>query len=230
MLTRELSRRKVLQGGAALAALATFHTRGQASAFTRQPEAQRALGHRHAALAVAALAFPSQPGEEVVPWLDQPAPNPVPDVVGTQLVWEAAGFLDHPQRQVLHRPALQQARSSTAQRLAAEDRAAWSAAADAHAGRPRPARARRSPSPWSAPAITASPCSPAASATPPGRARRSRRCSRRRACCDAGHRGRLLGRRQRRGDGPRRERHRAVRAQHVAGGRDGSRTSCSATR
>lgn len=36
-----------------------------------------------------ALAFPSLPGEEVVPWLDQPPPNPVPDVVGTQLQWEA---------------------------------------------------------------------------------------------------------------------------------------------
>src|SRR4051794_37025863 len=36
-----------------------------------------------------ALAFPGQPGDEVVPWMDQPAPNAAPDVVGTQLVWEA---------------------------------------------------------------------------------------------------------------------------------------------
>ncbi len=36
-----------------------------------------------------ALAFPSQPGEEVVPWLDQPPPSAAPDVVGTQLQWEA---------------------------------------------------------------------------------------------------------------------------------------------
>lgn len=36
----------------------------------------------------AVLAFPHQPGEEVLPWLDQPAPNAAPDVVGTQLVWE----------------------------------------------------------------------------------------------------------------------------------------------
>ena len=35
-----------------------------------------------------ALAFPSRPGEEVVPWLDQPAPNPVPDILGTPLRWE----------------------------------------------------------------------------------------------------------------------------------------------
>jgi len=35
-----------------------------------------------------AEAFSAQPGEEVLPWLDQPAPNPVPDVVGNQLRWE----------------------------------------------------------------------------------------------------------------------------------------------
>ena len=35
-----------------------------------------------------ASAFPSQPGETVLPWLDQVAPNPVPDVIQNQLVWE----------------------------------------------------------------------------------------------------------------------------------------------
>ena len=35
-----------------------------------------------------AYAFPSQPGEEVVRWLDQPAPNPVPEVIKNQLAWE----------------------------------------------------------------------------------------------------------------------------------------------
>ena len=35
-----------------------------------------------------ASAFPSQPGETVLPWLDQIAPNPVPDVIQNQLVWE----------------------------------------------------------------------------------------------------------------------------------------------
>src|SRR4051794_8786355 len=93
MLTRELSRIKVLQGGAALAALATFRLHGSASASTRQPTAaavaaaQRALATRQAALA--ALDFPVRDGEETLPWLDQPAANPVPDVVSTQLVWEA---------------------------------------------------------------------------------------------------------------------------------------------
>jgi DMSO/TMAO reductase YedYZ molybdopterin-dependent catalytic subunit len=35
-----------------------------------------------------AYAFPSVPGETVVPWLDQPPENPVPQVVANQLVWE----------------------------------------------------------------------------------------------------------------------------------------------
>ncbi|HEX6740017.1 MAG TPA: molybdopterin-dependent oxidoreductase [Vicinamibacteria bacterium] len=65
MESREVSRRAVLQGSAALAGLALLGFPG------------------------AAAAFPSRPGEEVVPWLDQPAPNPVPEAVGQQLVWEA---------------------------------------------------------------------------------------------------------------------------------------------
>ncbi|MCB1498173.1 MAG: sulfite oxidase [Bauldia sp.] len=35
-----------------------------------------------------ANAFPGQSGEEIVRWLDQPAPNPVPEVIKNQLVWE----------------------------------------------------------------------------------------------------------------------------------------------
>jgi DMSO/TMAO reductase YedYZ molybdopterin-dependent catalytic subunit len=35
-----------------------------------------------------AYAFSVQPGEDVLPWLDQPAPNPIPDVVAQQLHWE----------------------------------------------------------------------------------------------------------------------------------------------
>ena len=83
-----------------------------------------------------------------------------------------------------------------------------------------PARARRSPSRWSAPATTASPGSPAPSATPLGPARRSRRSSRRRGSWIR-DRSRLLRERQRRGGCPRHEGDRAVRAQHVGGGRDG---------
>ena len=43
-----------------------------------------------------ANAFPGQTGDEVLPWLDQLPPNPVPEVIKNQLVWEDLGFLDHP--------------------------------------------------------------------------------------------------------------------------------------
>ncbi len=59
-----LARREfILAGTAALASLAMFQSR-----FAR--------------------AFPSRPGETVIPWLDQPAENPVPEIIKTQLVWE----------------------------------------------------------------------------------------------------------------------------------------------
>jgi DMSO/TMAO reductase YedYZ molybdopterin-dependent catalytic subunit len=35
-----------------------------------------------------AYAAPLQAGDEVIPWLDQPAENPVPQVIANQLVWE----------------------------------------------------------------------------------------------------------------------------------------------
>jgi len=54
----------ITKGSAALAALVAFYA-------TRQ-----------------AYAFPGKPGEEIVRWLDQPAPNPVPEVIKNQLVWE----------------------------------------------------------------------------------------------------------------------------------------------
>src|SRR5207247_11307537 len=38
--------------------------------------------------AVPAEAFPSRPGEQVLPWSDPPTPNPVPQVVGQLLDWE----------------------------------------------------------------------------------------------------------------------------------------------
>jgi DMSO/TMAO reductase YedYZ molybdopterin-dependent catalytic subunit len=66
MSTPRLSRRDVLlQGSLAVAGLALL----------RAPR----LAH----------AFSAQPGEQVLPWLDQPAPNAAPDVVGQQLRWEA---------------------------------------------------------------------------------------------------------------------------------------------
>ena len=35
-----------------------------------------------------AHAFPTRPGDTVIPWMDQPAPNPDPVGIQTQLVWE----------------------------------------------------------------------------------------------------------------------------------------------
>src|SRR5437868_994912 len=65
MKTRPISRRDVLlQGSLAAAGLALLRMPGLAEAFSIQP------------------------GEDVLPWLDQPAPNQAPDVIGNQLLWE----------------------------------------------------------------------------------------------------------------------------------------------
>lgn len=59
-----LSRRELLvAGGATLATMALFNSRFAAAAPLRQ-------------------------GDEVLPWLDQPEENPVPEVIDNQLVWE----------------------------------------------------------------------------------------------------------------------------------------------
>jgi DMSO/TMAO reductase YedYZ molybdopterin-dependent catalytic subunit len=61
---QHISRRAMLKGGgAALAGLTMLRVTGPTHAF-------------------------GQPGEEVIPWLDQPATNPVPDNVGNLLKWE----------------------------------------------------------------------------------------------------------------------------------------------
>ncbi len=64
--TRDLSRRTFLKGaGSAVAGLTVLRVAGPAEA------------------------FPGQRGEdEVIPWLDRPAPNPVPNVIVRQLDWE----------------------------------------------------------------------------------------------------------------------------------------------
>ena len=54
--------------------------------FTQAGAAMAGLGLLNAPLV--AHAFPLQAGEEVLPWLDQPADNPVPEVVANQLTWE----------------------------------------------------------------------------------------------------------------------------------------------
>ncbi|HKO28314.1 MAG TPA: molybdopterin-dependent oxidoreductase [Solirubrobacteraceae bacterium] len=63
---QELSRRTLLKGGgAAIAGLSALRVAGPAHA------------------------FPGQAGEQVIPWLDPPPPNPVPGAVGKLLDWEA---------------------------------------------------------------------------------------------------------------------------------------------
>jgi DMSO/TMAO reductase YedYZ molybdopterin-dependent catalytic subunit len=65
MVDQEMSRRTLLKGGGtAVAGLTALQVAGPAHA------------------------FPGDPGDEVIPWLDQPAPNPVPEVAQRQLVWE----------------------------------------------------------------------------------------------------------------------------------------------
>lgn len=62
---QKIQRREfIIKGSAAFAGLTVF------------------LAARHA------HAFPSRPGEEVIKWLDQLPPNPVPEVIKNQLVWE----------------------------------------------------------------------------------------------------------------------------------------------
>jgi DMSO/TMAO reductase YedYZ molybdopterin-dependent catalytic subunit len=77
---KEVSRRTLLKGGGALAGLTVLRVAGPAHAFPRhvggqddQPDPEQSLG---------------EPGEEVIPWLDQPAENPFPDNLKNLLKWE----------------------------------------------------------------------------------------------------------------------------------------------
>ncbi|HEX2324969.1 MAG TPA: sulfite oxidase, partial [Chloroflexota bacterium] len=57
---------------------------GSAAAATAALALQRFTGLTQAL----EMAFPGRPGEEVLPWADQPGPNPVPQAVGGLLRWE----------------------------------------------------------------------------------------------------------------------------------------------
>ena len=86
MVSSELSRRSLMRrGGAALGGLSAL----------------RASGPAHA--------FQTPVAGEVVPWLDQPEPNPIPDVLVRQLVWEELDAWLTPPRPVLRHQALQPA-------------------------------------------------------------------------------------------------------------------------
>ena len=65
MALDEITRRRLLkQGGATVAGLSVL----------------RVVGPTHA--------FQTPTGGEIIPWMDQPEPNPVPDVIVRQLTWE----------------------------------------------------------------------------------------------------------------------------------------------
>ena len=82
---RDVSRRTLLKGGGAALAGLSLQVAGPARAFPRdddqekhawdddKPDPSQSLG---------------QPGDVVLPWLDQPPPFPAPDIGGSQLVWE----------------------------------------------------------------------------------------------------------------------------------------------
>ncbi len=67
-----------------MAGIALLGSKLPASASERQTAAQ----HAHS-LGQVIDGFPTRPGEEVIPWLDQPGPNPIPDFVGDLLDWQA---------------------------------------------------------------------------------------------------------------------------------------------
>jgi DMSO/TMAO reductase YedYZ molybdopterin-dependent catalytic subunit len=83
-----VSRRSVLKGGgAALAGLSVLRVGVPEHAFGGQSGRSDVIAADEAQ-AVSAQAFPNT-GGEVIPWLDQPAPNPIPGGVGNLLEWEA---------------------------------------------------------------------------------------------------------------------------------------------
>lgn len=82
-----VSRRSVLKGGgAALAGLSVLRVGVGENAFGGQSGGPDVMAPEDAQ-AVSAQAFPHI-GGEVIPWLDQPAPNPIPGAVGNLLDWE----------------------------------------------------------------------------------------------------------------------------------------------
>ncbi len=198
MMPSELSRRALLkQGGAAIAALSVLRLAGPAPAF---PDARRRGGHP--------LAGPARA-----------QPRPGGDRPATRL--GGAGLLAHADRPVLRHQALRPARPERGG-LAAGDRRPGRPARDPDAGRPQGAPAPgghlhpgvlRQPRP--------SPSSPAASATPPGRARRSPPLLEEAGVLADGHEVVFWGADAGEQTWRESDRHRAVRPQHVAGGRAG---------
>jgi DMSO/TMAO reductase YedYZ molybdopterin-dependent catalytic subunit len=158
MDTENSSRRDfVVQGGAAFAGLTLLH-----APFLAQ-------------------AFPSQKGEEVVPWLDQPPDNPAPDAVRNLLRWEDLDSwvtpndeffaVNHYNWPVIDERAWRLEIGGLVRGPMTFTLSELTADHDA-----------RSSSRWNALAITASPGSLAASGPPDGRARRLPPSSRKPGC------------------------------------------------
>jgi DMSO/TMAO reductase YedYZ molybdopterin-dependent catalytic subunit len=87
MSHQDVSRRTVLKGGAALAGLTVLRVAGPAHAFPGSSGQQERVPWDDDP-SDSAQAF-VQPGGQVIPWLDQPPANPVPEVTGNLLQWEA---------------------------------------------------------------------------------------------------------------------------------------------
>jgi DMSO/TMAO reductase YedYZ molybdopterin-dependent catalytic subunit len=86
MKQQDVSRRTVLKGGAALAGLTVMHVAGPAQAFPGQSGEDEPIGFdddRDESLDAL-----RQSGGQVIPWLDQPPPSPLPANVGNLLTWE----------------------------------------------------------------------------------------------------------------------------------------------
>jgi Oxidoreductase molybdopterin binding domain len=79
----EISRRSLLKGGGALAGLTVLRVAGPAHAF--RDHSGDDDGHYDQRDPAQTL---GEPGEEVIPWLDQPPESPFPDNVGNLLKWE----------------------------------------------------------------------------------------------------------------------------------------------
>jgi DMSO/TMAO reductase YedYZ molybdopterin-dependent catalytic subunit len=87
MSRKDVSRRSLLKGGgAALAGLTVLRVAGPAHAFPGQTGQQENVPWDDDP-SESAQAF-VQPGGQVIPWLDQPPANPVPEITGNLLQWE----------------------------------------------------------------------------------------------------------------------------------------------
>ncbi len=85
--SRTVSRRTLLQSSAAAAGMALLSSQLPASASGTASVGRP--GKRFDPLRTVAVPdFPNRPGEVVLPWLDQRADNPVPEILGHQLKWE----------------------------------------------------------------------------------------------------------------------------------------------